>query len=77
MKHLLSGLHLEHPEKWPHDDSIVNTVVHDLLFRFLEVQSLRLSCCEAGGFGQRSGSGDTPSESCNLIHRQDIVQFLT
>jgi len=63
--------------RWPRDDSIFSMHVQNPTSLFLGVQSFHLTGCQAGGYGQRSGSGDASSHSCNLILSQDVVQFLT
>jgi len=85
-KHLHSTLDTETPPfglllaksgRRPHDDSIVGTHVYDPSSLLLGVQRSHLRGCEAGGYGQRSASGDASSQTWNLIRRQDIVQCLT
>jgi len=63
-------------EWWPPEDLIFSTLVEDPPSLFLGVWSLHSRSCQAGKCGQRSGSGDTSSQSWNLIRRQDVVQFL-
>jgi len=58
------------------NDWIVGMLVSDQSSHILGVQSLRSRGCQAGGYVQRSGSGDAYSQSSNLIHRQDGVKFL-
>ena len=38
---------------------------------------MHLRSWQAGNYAQRSGSGDTASESSNPIRGQDVVQHLT
>jgi len=57
------GLLFAKSGRWRHEDSIVGMLVQDPSPHFLGVQSLYLRGCQAGGYGQRTGSGDASSQS--------------
>jgi len=61
----------------PNDNLIVSMLVYEPSQHILGVQSLHLRGFQSGGYGQRSGSGDTPSQRWNPIRRHDVVPFLT
>ena len=72
LQHLHSALDAESPSfrcsftnagRRPHDHSSVGMLVYDPSSLSLGVKSLRLRCCQAGGYGQRSGSGKSSSQS--------------
>jgi len=63
-------------ERRSHDNLTVSTILSDPSLLFLGVQSLHLRSCQAGGYGQKSGSGDASSQSWNPIHQHDDVQCL-